>query len=447
MSDIVWPALPEWFWYPVVFVYGAIVGSFLNVVIYRLPLGKSLTNPPSTCPNCNYRLTFWDNIPLLSFLGLRARCRLCRQPISWRYFCVELFTACLWVALYHRLSDQSPVSWVGFVFVALFASVLVALVFIDLDHFIAPDELNLVGFLLGLGRDLACIGVVYLTAAFDFKAMTRPFLYFGWLPQSLVGAATYGGLLLLVSFIGFVYYARGETESLLQVARRFFTMEDAPEQGTVTVPGGEDAPEPEGDDPEEPPRLAFSPAFLCLIAALLLIPVAPLLAPLAFVVPLLLFSAIERAPRRFFHSNDLGLPASASAEVAAAAAEANEFAQETETGAAGAMGLGDVKLALAIGAVLGPALSLLSLFFATFIGAVTGVILTRIHNRSLRYGVPFVPFMAAGAIIVLLYGPAVIQWYTNKAFPAPPAAAPTVSDEHLKELRERAERRVGRGRP
>ena len=431
-STLDWSAFLHGLWYVIVLGYGAIVGSFLNVVIYRLPLGKSLTNPPSQCPSCHYALGFWDNVPILSFLFLKARCRLCRNPISWRYPMVELTCACLWVALYHRIASDLGVSWIDFVAQALFGAVLLALVFIDLDHFIAPDELNWLGIGLGVVRDLTVIALALLTARFSFAELTAPFLYYGWLPRSIAGAVTYGGALFLVSWLGFAYYAREDGESFAGAAKRYFRYlkED---DGEVTAsagmalvgPGGAAAVDPDDAAEGEAPRLAFSPAFLALVCALLLIPVIGWLSPLLFLIPLTLFVFIARrdseplssVARRFFRSDDLGLPASASAEVAQSQADADSFASEAESGMHGGMGLGDVKLALAIGAVLGPGLALLSLFFAAAIGAVTGITVARLNGKSLRLGLPFVPFMAAGAFIVMLYGPAMVQWYAARLSP------------------------------
>ena len=473
------PPLPEWFWYPVTFIYGAIVGSFLNVLIYRLPLGLNVSHPPSHCPNCDTYLSKWDNVPLIAFLLLRGRCRYCRIPISWRYFSVELLTACLWTVLYHRLSGTTGVSWVVFVADALFASVLIAMIFIDLDHFIAPDELNVVGFVLGAARDLVCIGLLLYGGRSLFGELGGQFLYFGWLPRFVVGALAYGSVLFLVSLIGFVVYAREENEPIGSVVRRFFIWEDdeaaTPEAGMAMAPGTA-ANTDGGEDDEEmgdPPRLRFSPGFLAIVSALLLVPVAQVWAICAFVVPFAAFVLLTRrdketignAAARFFKADDMAgadqpgeaiapseidtpeqavreaewereaggdAPLTPAQMEAQMRAEADQFAREAETGKHGGMGLGDVKLALAIGAVLGPGMALLSLFCATAIGAVTGIVIARLHNRSLRYGLPFVPFMAVGAILVLLYGPTFVDWYIQTTginrtddpaqMPLPPAA-------------------------
>lgn len=465
MSEFVWPPLPDWFWYPIVFLYGTFVGSFLNVVIYRLPLGKHLSNPPSTCPApaCNYKLTFWDNIPLLSFIFLGGRCRLCRNPISWRYFCVELITGCLWTLLYHQVADTSGLSWVHFVLQALLVSVLVALVFIDLDHFIAPDELTLLAAVLGVGRDIALLGLGWYMGSPIWDEVRARFTYFGWAPFSLVGAAVYAGLLFLVSLLTFVYYAREEGESIPAVFRRYFDFSEeevvAAAQPEAPTPDGDAVEETEGDEkstPEEEeeegeaPRLAFSPAFLCAAAALTMAPLVRVWAPLFFVVPFLLFLLISRrgeslqaTARRFFRSDDLGPPGSAEAVVAASQAEADQFAREAETGQHGGMGMGDVKLAVGIGAMLGPGLALLSLGFATLFGAVTGIALAAKHRRSLRIGLPFVPFMAVGAIVAMLYGPSIVSWYGGLI--NPPTPRPLTPGELRRQEMDRL--RGGRPRP
>jgi len=138
-----------WEWTTFVgFVIGAFIGSFLNVVIYRLPRQMSLIAPPSHCPNCGHSLSVLDLVPLLSFLFFRARCRYCGAKISWRYFVVELVTANVWGALWWKylVVDSDPV---GFLVFASASSALIAVFFIDLVTFTIPDSLNI--FLLFLG--------------------------------------------------------------------------------------------------------------------------------------------------------------------------------------------------------------------------------------------------------------------------------------------------------
>src|SRR4051794_20730803 len=98
--------MPSWFWAAVFFVYGAIVGSFLNVCVWRMPRGESLWQPPSHCPKCNRRLGVLDLVPMLSQVFLRGRCRTCREKISWRYFLVELATALIFLGLFYRYGAE-----------------------------------------------------------------------------------------------------------------------------------------------------------------------------------------------------------------------------------------------------------------------------------------------------------------------------------------------------
>jgi leader peptidase (prepilin peptidase) / N-methyltransferase len=123
---------------------GLALGSFMNVCIYRIPLGKSIISPPSNCPNCSERIRFYDNIPLLSYLILLGRCRYCRNPISWRYPLVEVLTGLLSLALFTRYG----LSYQYFLFL-LFLATLVTISFIDLDHQIIPNILSRPGIVIG----------------------------------------------------------------------------------------------------------------------------------------------------------------------------------------------------------------------------------------------------------------------------------------------------------
>ncbi|OGR88324.1 MAG: hypothetical protein A3J74_03140 [Elusimicrobia bacterium RIFCSPHIGHO2_02_FULL_57_9] len=123
----------------VVFCAGACLGSFINVVIYRLPRGQSLVFPGSRCPRCRKALRFYDNIPVFSWLLLAGRCRFCHRPISPRYPVVELIFACLSAALWTHW--QPYLYWS--IAAILAAGVLMAVALIDWDTFLIPDELSL----------------------------------------------------------------------------------------------------------------------------------------------------------------------------------------------------------------------------------------------------------------------------------------------------------------
>lgn len=139
------PGVIEPFATIVVFAVGLVLGSFLNVCIYRLPLGESVVSPGSRCPRCHAPVRAWQNVPVLSWLVLRARCASCGAPISWRYPAVEGITGLLGVALWRGFGP----SW-EFGVASLFALMMIVLFFTDYDHQLLPDLITLPGFGLGL---------------------------------------------------------------------------------------------------------------------------------------------------------------------------------------------------------------------------------------------------------------------------------------------------------
>lgn len=128
-----------------VFMLGAAIGSFLNVVIYRIPAGLSLVHPPSRCPRCHTRLKPYDNVPVFGWLWLRGRCRYCKAPIAARYPLVEAFTGGLFLATFALFGF----SWLTLGY-WLLLSWLVALTFIDFDTLTLPNSLTQSGLVLGL---------------------------------------------------------------------------------------------------------------------------------------------------------------------------------------------------------------------------------------------------------------------------------------------------------
>jgi len=120
------------------FVFGLCVGSFLNVVIYRLPRGISLLRPRSFCPKCKKKIAWFDNIPLFSFALLKGRCRSCRSPISWRYPLVELITGVLFVLALGKLGELGVLD---LVLTLILFSAMIAIFFIDLEHRLIPDQI------------------------------------------------------------------------------------------------------------------------------------------------------------------------------------------------------------------------------------------------------------------------------------------------------------------
>lgn len=125
------------------FIFGAVIGSFLNVLILRLPLKKSVILPRSTCPSCNHIIAWYYNIPLLSFLFLKAKCAYCKTKISSQYFIVELLSGLLTLALFMKLGLS-----LEFLYMCLLVYVCITLSFIDFKYKAVPDYLLLIVFLL-----------------------------------------------------------------------------------------------------------------------------------------------------------------------------------------------------------------------------------------------------------------------------------------------------------
>ncbi len=177
--------MPEWL---MAGLFGLLIGSFLNVCIYRWPRDLSVVRPRSACVDCERPIAWYDNVPILSYLLLRGRCRRCGARIHWRYPLVELLTA-LCFAYFVSRAGFSPEAAKYCVFSAL----LIALVFADLDMLILPDELTLGGFLIGLVFALF-IPVPdstfrFIAAMFGYHPAPRP----GMLAEALFGALVPAG--------------------------------------------------------------------------------------------------------------------------------------------------------------------------------------------------------------------------------------------------------------
>jgi leader peptidase (prepilin peptidase)/N-methyltransferase len=170
------PAVPpDIFVYAAVGLFGATIGSFLNVCIHRLPKHESVVWPSSRCPACGGRILPHDNVPILSFLWLRGRCRACRAPISFRYPLVEAMNGCgyVWIVWQFGLGGATAA------YAALFSALLVV-TFIDFDHQIIPDRITLPGIPLGI----ACAATVLPIGVID----------------SVLGVLLGGGLLWLMAW-------------------------------------------------------------------------------------------------------------------------------------------------------------------------------------------------------------------------------------------------------
>ncbi|MCW3061265.1 MAG: leader peptidase / prepilin peptidase / N-methyltransferase [Capsulimonas sp.] len=182
-----------WLWVAVAFLYGIAIGSFLNVVIWRLPRGGSVAKPTwSYCPQCENRLGTLDLFPVFSFLALRRRCRYCRAPISWRYPSIELLTGLLFAAVAWRFGGTADT-----IFYCLFVAAMISVFFIDLEHFIIPDGLNWFAALVGFAHN--AFAFYYLHE----QGQTGK-LFDVQMPASLAGALGYGAIIYGIGLASYV---------------------------------------------------------------------------------------------------------------------------------------------------------------------------------------------------------------------------------------------------
>ena len=174
--------MPTWLELLTITVFGLCIGSFLNVCAYRLPLGESVVHPRSRCPSCGRMLTWFDNLPVVSWVVLGGRCRTCRKPVSWMYPAVEIVTALAFVVTYltYGLTLLSVVR-------VIFACALIVLFVTDLQHKILPNVITLPGIVIGF----AC----------------SVFLPPGWV-SSLIGVLVGGGVLFAIAEV--YYRVRGQ---------------------------------------------------------------------------------------------------------------------------------------------------------------------------------------------------------------------------------------------
>lgn len=174
-----------------VFLMGAIVGSFLNVCIYRIPKKESIVFPSSHCTSCNKNILWYDNIPILSYLLLRGTCRACKAKIAFRYVIVELLTALLLTGLYWHLGLQAK-----FFIYSILTCGLIVVTFVDFEIYEIPDEISLGGLVFGLvvsGLFPSLFGVATWKAS---------------LVQSLLGVLAGGGSIYLMGLLGEIAFKK-----------------------------------------------------------------------------------------------------------------------------------------------------------------------------------------------------------------------------------------------
>ena len=348
-----WAVVPFHFWSLVFFSFGCIVGSFLNVCIYRMPLDLSVVSPPSHCPHCKYAIPFYLNVPLLTWLSLRGQCKNCGAPISPRYFIVELLTGVAFLACCLAFGHSAP--WVALVY-CLFLAGLITATFIDFEHFIIPDEITFggaaVGFLIS----------VFLPQLHGTQRWSESAVL------SLAGVAAGAGIVYAVLRLGKLLFGRQKVK-LDGEAKIIFT------ETALCLPGQE---------------IPYEEIFYRKSDTIVLE---------ARTVEL-----IDRSYRDVKlwlspHRLKIGDEEIDPETVPHLEAVCSEVVLPRE-----AMGLGDVKFMAAIGAFTGWQGAVFSLMASSLIGSVVGIILILLRKREWSSRMPYGPYIAAAAVIWIFGG-------------------------------------------
>jgi leader peptidase (prepilin peptidase)/N-methyltransferase len=344
------------------FVLGAVVGSFLNVCIYRMPLDLSVNEPRrSFCPACKKQLKWYQNIPLLSWLVLRGRCANCKSPIAFRYFVVEFVTALLFLAVWL----QSP--WQVALAYWVFVSLLLVGIFIDLEHFIIPDEVTIGGTIAGI---LASFLVPALMAT---DGRIRALL------TSALSAALGYAILWIVLEAGKKVFGKKKIQL------------DAPTPFSWTRKG-DDADFVVGEEKE-----LWSDHFSRETDLLILH------CDEAVVDARNLGKTDLR-----FHYNRVQIEGEEisldSLEHISGVVRELQIPRE-------AMGRGDSKFLAAIGAFLGWRAVLFSVFAGSLLGSLVGLATLLIGRRVWSAKLPFGPYLAFGGLIWMFFGESLLGWY------------------------------------
>jgi len=226
------PTMLQFYLSAISFIFGALVGSFLNVCIYRMPRGESVVFPPSHCQNCNYNIRWYDNIPLISYLVLMGKCRGCGTRISLQYPLVELINGLLTLALFLRFGPTP-----AFLALFLFCSALVVITFIDIEHQIIPDEISLSGIVIGFVLSFFLAGHDWLNSLLGILLGGGSLLLVAYAYQWLTGKDGMGGgdiklLAMMGAFLGwkaipFIIFASSLVGSVLGISLMLIQKKDS----------------------------------------------------------------------------------------------------------------------------------------------------------------------------------------------------------------------------
>jgi len=382
-------AVPDWIWLIFIFAFGCCIGSFLNVVIYRVPRDKSLVMPPSACPACDKHIRFYDNIPLLSWLLLGRKCRYCKAPISPRYFVVELLTALVFAGLFvlYTRTDVRPGMgslkdgrWIVYLAHIIMLGGFIAASAIDLEYWVIP--LSICWFVTAAGLIASTAGVYVIDVPVLHKCRLLPWASAGWASSALGAAVGLG--------VSWVLVATGLIERSYLVEEH----EDSPGAGQE---GGEAPSEPsvqcsESAQPQFNHRLESGKEVLFLLPIIICATAAYWIAAKT-VSP----QAWNGFPAQ--HPAVAGLLGSLWGYfVGCGVVWATRIFGTLGFGKE-AMGLGDVHLMGAAGAVVGPLPVVLAFFIAPFFGlAWAGCQMFFKKIRQIPYG----PFLSLGILVVMI---------------------------------------------
>lgn len=343
----VWARVPFHFWSVVFFVFGSMVGSFLNVCIYRMPIGLSVVSPPSHCPHCKYSIPWYLNMPLVTWLVLQGKCKKCAAPIAARYFLVELLTGVMFLGCWLSYGHSS--AWLALTYSFMLAGMIVA-TFIDFEHYIIPDEITIGGTVVGLLLSLCPV-------LHEQKTM------FAGLWQGLLGAGIGWGIVYSIVRLGKVMFGRRRVE--LPVDARIIFSETA-----VHLPA-EDVPFDE---------LFYRQSDEIILHA----------RTLELIDRCYVNVKVRLSPKRLRIEEEEFDPET----IPYMEAVSTEIVLPRE-----AMGFGDVKFMAAIGAFLGWQATLFALVVSSFLGSAVGIVGMTMKGRERFARIPYGPYIAAAAAI------------------------------------------------
>jgi leader peptidase (prepilin peptidase)/N-methyltransferase len=381
--------VPDWIWFVFIFVFGCCIGSFLNVVVYRLPRDKSIVSPPSACPSCGRHIRFYDNIPLISWLVLGRKCRYCKTPISARYFVIELLTGVVFLGLfilYFRTDLRATIplfsrgGWFIYLLNIILLGAFIAASAIDLELWIIP--LSICWFVTAAGFIGSAVGVFVIDPAVIRNNGLLP------VASPSAGALTVGAAIGLA--VSFVLMATG-------LVKRSYDSQDVPTENNAGQEKSETKNEAT-ETPQIPPEDNFNHRLEAFREILFLLPII-IFAFGAYWLSINVESIrtwwMDFSQRPFiagFLGSVWGYFIGCGIVWGIRVFGTLGFGKE-------AMGLGDVHLMGAAGAVIGPIFVVLAFFIAPFFGlAWAGFNMFFKKIRQIPYG----PFLSLAVFVVMI---------------------------------------------